>query len=770
MTGSIPPALGNLERLYVLGLGNNGLTGRVPSWLGNLTHLRYLSLGGTRLTGSIPVELGNLVNLESLSLRKTELTGPIPSELGNLVNLESLDLDETGLTGPIPSELGNLVSLEWLSLSATELTGSIPIELGKLVNLRHLFMSDSWGLSGALPPGLRTSPLETLSLWFTQVCAPAAWRGWLATLDFTGALCETADPTIDVAVVYTPAASEAAGDAASLAAVIDLMIAETNEAYAASGVRQHLSLVSRSEVPYTETGSSSLDLARLFYRTDGHLDEVHALRDRVGADLVHLIAGGEVDICGRAVLSGAFAITVLPCDGEVFAHELGHNMGLLHDRYQVRQMYGRVESHPAYGYVNQRGLTAGAPPSSRWGTIMSYPDQCNAAGVGCDWLFRFSNPRQRHNGDPLGIPFGEGSGVTGPADAAAVLNATGPAVSLWRDRPSGANRPPAALETLHDRDLALPGTLAVDVSRAFVDPDGDPLTYTVLSLTPAVVTVRAAGARVTLTAMSAGASAIWVTATDPGGLSATQTFTVTVSPPANRPPEPMGTLAALTIGVDKRSVTVEVAGAFRDPDGDALTYGAASSAPAVASVAVLGSTVTVTPVSEGAATVTVTARDAGGSNGTAMQTFVVTVGPAANRPPEAVGVLAPLTLGVDDAAVTVEVGGAFRDPDGDALTYGAASSAIQVATARATGAQVTLTAVSAGTATIEVTATDPGGLSATQSFLVRVTAPFTDDPIVPGVTPVKAVHFTELRVRIDGLRSEAGWRRSAGRIRSCERG
>ena len=106
--------------------------------------------------------------------------------------------------------------------------------------------------------------------------------------------------------------------------------------------------------------------------------------------------------------------------------------------------------------------------------------------------------------------------------------------------------------------------------------------------------------------------------------------------------------------------------------------------------------------------------------------------------------------------MTVEVGGAFRDPDGDALSYGAISSAPDVVTARTAGTRVTLAAFSAGTATIEVTATDPGGLSATQSFQVRVTAPFTDEPIVPGVTPVRAVHFTELRARIDVLRSEAG--------------
>jgi len=61
---------------------------------------------------------------------------------------------------------------------------------------------------------------------------------------------------------------------------------------------------------------------------------------------------------------------------------------------------------------------------------------------------------------------------------------------------------------------------------------------------------------------------------------------------------------------------------------------------------------------------------------------------------------------------------------------------------------------------IRVTATDPGGLSAIQSFTATVSTtvsvPFTDDPLQPGVTPVKAVHFTELRTRIDVLRSAAG--------------
>ena len=106
----------------------------------------------------------------------------------------------------------------------------------------------------------------------------------------------------------------------------------------------------------------------------------------------------------------------------------------------------------------------------------------------------------------------------------------------------------------------------------------------------------------------------------------------------------------------------------------------------------------------------------------------------------------------------MDVSPAFVDPDGDRLTYAVSSSALHVVTVLAAGARVTLTAMSAGTATIWVTATDPGGLSATQAFTVTVAmrAPFTDDPIVAGVTPVRAVHFTELRAHIDALREEAG--------------
>ena len=526
LTGPIPAALGDMARLGALSLRRNGLVGSIPGELGSLVDLERLDLRGNELTGPIPAGLGNLTRLRRLYLDSNALTGPIPEELGSLVNLQSLDLGSNGLTGPIPDALGNLVSLRNLSLGLNDLTGPVSGVLGGLMNLVRLGLSYNWGLSGLLPPVERFPHLESADFLVTQACAPAGWRNRVATIEFDGRECATgAADTIDVAVFYTRAVREGAVSGPALEALIDLRIAETNQAFAASGMQQRLRLVERSEVAYDETGSSIVELDRLRDPSDGHMDEVHAVRDRVGADLVSLMVE-DSDVCGRAELMGAFSLTRGGC---AFTHELGHNLGLNHDRYEIEQRGLTTHGHPAYGYVNQRAFAADAARSRRWVTIMAYGIQCpEVYYVACSFVFRFSNPRQNYNGDPLGIPHGaRGPSVARPADAIAVLNATGPVVALWRDRPPGANRRPTPVGTLPDRELTVHGTLTVDAS--FVDPDGDPLTYTVSSSAPEVVTVRAGGARVTLTAVDEGRATIRLTATDPGGLSAAQSFTVTVT-------------------------------------------------------------------------------------------------------------------------------------------------------------------------------------------------------------------------------------------------
>ena len=180
--------------------------------------------------------------------------------------------------------------------------------------------------------------------------------------------------------------------------------------------------------------------------------------------------------------------------------------------------------------MNQRAFDAPGTGDRHSTTIMAAAEVCHDNDVSCYGLIRYSNPRQTWAGDPLGVPADVDSmGVDGPADAAAVINATGLAIAAWRDRPAaGVNQPPTATGTLPDRELPLHETLSAEVSQAFVDPDGDALTYAVSSSAPRVATVLAAGARVTVTAVGLGRATISVTATDPGGLRATQAFAVTV--------------------------------------------------------------------------------------------------------------------------------------------------------------------------------------------------------------------------------------------------
>ena len=164
-------------------------------------------------------------------------------------------------------------------------------------------------------------------------------------------------------------------------------------------------------------------------------------------------------------------------------------------------------------------------------------------------------------------------------------------------------------------------------------------------------------------------------------------------------------LPPLELVVGEQPATVDLGPAFQ---GVAAVYSAASSNPAAATVAVSGAELTVSPVMEGTATITVTARKA---TKTVTQTFVVTVVP----PLEAVG-LPPLELVVGGPAATVDLAPAFR---GRVTTYAAASQIPQVATVAVSGAVLTVSPVMKGTATVRVTARNATEM-AILSFVVTV--------------------------------------------------
>ena len=262
-------------------------------------------------------------------------------------------------------------------------------------------------------------------------------------------LAEDADDgsVVDVVVFYTPAARAAVGGVARMETLIDLFVSETNQAYRDSDVVQRIELVETEEVAYTEAYGNFYDLTRITNKEDGHVDEIHAIRDVYAADMVHLLMASQ-DCNGRAWImtdvshhfeEWAFSVSGTGCadlGGIVFAHELGHNMGLWHDRY-AENSAGNLDSHGnhpypySYGYVNQRAFEPMAPTSSRWRTIMAQDDQCRS--FSCPPLLRFSNADQRVNGDALGVPGDQASAsVTGPADARRNLDNTRLTIANFR--------------------------------------------------------------------------------------------------------------------------------------------------------------------------------------------------------------------------------------------------------------------------------------------------------------------------------------------------
>ena len=107
------------------------------------------------------------------------------------------------------------------------------------------------------------------------------------------------------------------------------------------------------------------------------------------------------------------------------------------------------------------------------------------------------------------------------------------------------------------------------------------------------------------------------------GGEAARSATVSVTVAGNKRPVAVGRLRWRVLLVGDSAMT-EVGGAFEDPEGDTITYAVSSSDTSVARVTLSGTRVTIIPVAEGRAIITVTATD-DGSNRSRTQQFWVTV-------------------------------------------------------------------------------------------------------------------------------------------------
>ena len=247
-------------------------------------------------------------------------------------------------------------------------------------------------------------------------------------------------PSIDLLVVYTPAAKTRAGGSKRMRELIYLAVAETNLSYENSQLDQRLNLVHFEEVSYDEETFPEA-LSHLTHPTDGVMDNVHTLRDTYAADEVVLLIE-DYTACGLAWLmmevspdfeTYAFAVVNQSCatGNYSFGHELGHNMGAQHDWYEYLKSFGLPPAYPySFGYVNA---------SAGWRTIMAYDTECVDRGLDCSRLPYWSNPDLTLGDEPMGVPEGTSTGcVIGEydpncdADNRKTLNATASIVASFR--------------------------------------------------------------------------------------------------------------------------------------------------------------------------------------------------------------------------------------------------------------------------------------------------------------------------------------------------
>jgi Metallo-peptidase family M12B Reprolysin-like len=272
----------------------------------------------------------------------------------------------------------------------------------------------------------------------------------------------TPQSTIDLLVVYNAELSTRYGGTTGVLTRLNNLVAQANVAYDRSDVAITLRLVGTQATTYTNASTNNVALNAFTPANNALATEfssVNAWRDAVGADLVALIRPFDANAhtgCGIAwvggfnqtSLSANYGYAVISdgqnlandgffCPDSSVQHELGHNMGLMHDRATVLTQNGGVIEYGAtsYGFGY---LIPGALSPNSVGDIMSYSDR----GVNC-----FSSPIVFRQGSVAGISGGScgvspASGdvlgvaaatTASSADNATALNFTRVSVSNFRN-------------------------------------------------------------------------------------------------------------------------------------------------------------------------------------------------------------------------------------------------------------------------------------------------------------------------------------------------
>ena len=378
LSGSIPAELGALPNLVALILGENQFVGPVPSEIGMATSLEVLDLRSNALSGSLPAELGSLTRLRSMILANNpELSGPLPVDITALERLERLMAGETELCRPADSRFDawfrnirdrRLVRCDggaavYLTQTVQSWDDPVPLLAGEPALLRVFVTAVSGGTatmpdiratffvqgierhSVMIPASSQSIPSEVME-GDLALSANAEIPGWVivpglemlvevdpgGTLDpslkVTKRIPESGRFVVDVRPVPSfdltmiPFVLESDPDF-SVVEDVQAMAADPHGHELLRDVRRLLPIAEMKVVAHEPVMTSNIHALSVI----GQVEATRIMEGIAGYSM-GIIDGRGYGAAGRAYLAGQASVSI--AQPTTIAHELGHNLSLLH--------------------------------------------------------------------------------------------------------------------------------------------------------------------------------------------------------------------------------------------------------------------------------------------------------------------------------------------------------------------------------------------------------------------------------------------------------